>query len=144
MAKAKYTGVFSADGFKRYWWKDRLRSIAIGMLEDAAYRGNVIPGFAEVLRSERGVAAEPSRCIWDGSPGADRVCYLLQGPVKLDHTLSYNVDSRPAVMDQARVSFRAIREHEEFDRELLDPIGRDLLPMIEGLQDRFIDGDSGT
>lgn len=142
MAKAKYAGVFSADGFQGYWWKDRLRSAAIAMLEDAGHRGDVIPAFAETLRSKLGIVIESSRCIWDGSPGADRVCHLLQKPVKLEHTLSYSVDSRPAVMDQARVSFRAIRESEDFMEDLLDPIGRDLLQSIQDCPDPLTAGGS--
>lgn len=132
---AKYTGVFAADEFCRYWWKDRLRAIAISILEEAGSRAGVIPGFAEVLRSDYGIDLTPARCIWDGTDGADQVCYLLEKPVKLEHSLAYYADSRPAVMDQPRVSFRAMREHPDFEPELLDPSDRELCQAIMNLDD---------
>lgn len=135
LQSARYTGIFATDELHRYWWKGRLRSTAIGILLDAGYRGGIIPGFAEVLRTKHGIEVTPSRCNWDRSAYADQVCYLLNQPMKLEHSLAYAADNRPAVMDECRVSFRALRESDDLQVELLDPIGRDLVAAIRALDE---------
>jgi hypothetical protein len=132
---AAYDGLFAMDNCCRYWWKDRLRAAAISTLMESDQRADIIPGFYDILRSGRGLDITPSRCIWDGTAGADHVCYLTSQPVKLENSLAYYADNRPVAMDEPRVSFRAIRESPDFQPELLDPIGRDLLTAIMNLAD---------
>ncbi len=135
LREAKYAGVFTADELCRLWWKDRLRCIGISVVQDGGYRGGIVPAFAEAMREKHGDTIAQSRCNWDDSTGADQVCCLLHEPVQVEHSLAYYADNRPSVMDQARVSFRAIRQSPDFQKELLDPIGRELLPRILALDD---------
>ena len=52
----------------------------------------------------------------------------------IKYSLSYKPDSRPPVMDEARVSFEAIRTSNEVNDELFDPLGKELLPEIRRMQ----------
>jgi hypothetical protein len=80
--------------------------------------------------------------VWDGTEGAEAVCYVLHEPVKLSHSLRYYPDARPSVMDPARVSYRAIYADDSFDEELLDSSGQDMLEQVSALPDPI--ADSGT
>jgi len=68
--------------------------------------------------------------VWDGEPVADAVCYILKEPVKVRNSIRYYPDDRPPVMDEARVSFRAIRESNEFDENLVDEDGRSIVNKL--------------
>ena len=129
MTPAKYTGVFAPTNGR--WWKGRLFEIAQGLAADI--RGPVIRTFTQACKKILGVELLPSVCVWDHRPVADWVCYVLQQPVKIKHSFRYYADNRPSVMDNARVSFRAIRESRQFYPELLDAEGLDRLKEIEGL-----------
>jgi hypothetical protein len=83
-------------------------------------RGPVFLKFNEVFSAEFGEKLAPAICVYDGTPVADWVCYILKKPVKQRNSIPYYPDSRPPVMDQARVSFKAIQESNEFDESLVD------------------------
>jgi hypothetical protein len=118
MKPAKYTGVFGT--FKERWWRDRMFNIAQSLILEQGLQGPVFQKFAEAFAAKFGTVLTPAICIYDGTPIADWVCYILKEPVKQRNSIPYYPDSRPAVMDQARVSFKAIREHNEFDESLVD------------------------
>ena len=46
------------------------------------------------------------------------------------YSLGYKPDLRPEVMDNARVSFEAIRTSNEVDDDLFDPIGQEMIAKI--------------
>ena len=58
------------------------------------------------------------------------LAYILRKPVKIKYSLDYRVDSRPKIMDSARVSFKAIRTSNEVNDELFDPLGQQMLSEI--------------
>lgn len=125
---ASYAGVFAPlDG---RWWKGRLLQIAQEFTRKNGFNGPTNQVFTQAFNKASGVALDPAICIWDHTPIADWVCYLLNEPVKIKHSLRYYPDRRPTVMDSARVSFRAIQESNEFDEELLDAQGLELLEVI--------------
>jgi hypothetical protein len=99
---------------------------------EVGVKGPTKQAFAEAFREKYDLELSPATCVWDRTPIADRVCYILRQPVKLRNSLRYHPDRRPDVMDDARVSFRAIREAEEFNEAYLDPGGLRLLDEILG------------
>lgn len=115
---AKYTGVFGT--FKKRWWRDRLLNIAQSLILKQGLSGPIFQKFARAFEQTQGISLEPAICIYDGTPIADWVCYIYREPVKQRNSIPYYPDSRPAVMDQARVSFKAIRESNDFDESLVD------------------------
>jgi hypothetical protein len=118
MEPAKYTGVFGT--FKERWWRDRMFDIAQSLILEQGLQGPVFQKFAEAFDARFGIALAPAICIYDGTPIADWICYIYRKPVKQRNSIPYYPDSRPAVMDQARVSFKAIQESNEFDESLVD------------------------
>ena len=131
MEPAKYVGVFAPPEGR--WWKGRLFRIAKELAKEEDVDGPPNRAFAEAFRKRFGRELSPAICVWDRTPIADWVCYVLRQPVKIKNSLRYYPDSRPSVMDDARVSFRAIRESNEFYEELLDSEGVKLLKEIESL-----------
>ena len=128
-----YEGVFAP--IEKRWWSDRLLGLAQSLVTEQLGVQKTSNAFSEAYHRKHGSELEPSRCVWDGSPNADQVCYILKEPVKTEHSLRYFPDTRPSVMDSARVSFRAIRESSDFDEELLDSRGRGLVSKIQNLPD---------
>jgi hypothetical protein len=96
-------------------------------------RGPQNQAFAEAFYKKSGKQLTPANCVWDHTPIADWVCFVMKQPVKIKHSLRYYPDNRPSVMDDARVSFRAIQRSTEFDEKLLDSEGLSLLKQIESL-----------
>jgi len=117
-ASAEYTGVFSS--YRRCWWRDRLFGIAQQILLDNGLAGSTPSGFAMAFEGSHQQRLNQAICVYDGTPVADWVCHILQKPVKQANSLPYYPDRRPAVMDQARVSFKAIQEDSRFDERLVD------------------------
>ena len=118
MRLAKYTGVFGT--YKERWWRDRVFSIAQSLIIEQGLRGPVFQKFAEAFKAKFGTDLDPAICIYDETPIADWVCYIYKQPVKQRNSIPYYPDNRPAVMDQARVSFKAIQESDKFDESLVD------------------------
>lgn len=116
---AKYTGVFGT--YKERWWRDRVFNVAQSLILEQGLRGPVFQKFAEAFKPKFGEDLSPAICIYDGTPIADWACYIYKQPVKQRNSIPYYPDSRPAVMDQARVSFKAIQESDKFDESLVDP-----------------------
>jgi hypothetical protein len=119
MEPVKYTGVFST--YRERWWRNRLFGIVQSLMLKHDVRGPVFLKFSEAFSAECGEKLAPAICVHDGTPVADWVCYILKKPVKQRNSIPYYPDSRPQVMDQARVSFKAIQESNEFDESLVDP-----------------------
>jgi len=131
VAPAKYEGVFAPPAGR--WWKRRIFRLARAFAREQEASGPQSRAFGEAFRKKFDKELAPAICVWDHKPIADWVCYILEQPVKIKHSLRYYPDSRPMVMDDARVSYRAIRESNKFDEELLDFEGKRLLKEIEEL-----------
>lgn len=125
--KAKYSGVFTPPEGR--WWKSKLQEIAESIMDEKEIDLLTYEGFP--LAWERtGVKIERSKCVFSGESPAEWVCYILKKPVKIKYSLSYRPDSRPAVMDEARVSFEAIRTSNDVNDDLFEPVGQEMLPEI--------------
>lgn len=127
---ARYEGLFSPPEGR--WWKRRLLRTAGSICTEAGRDGPVRDNLRFAL-GPVGSPLPPPRCVWDGSEGANAICAVLHRPVKTAHSLRYYPDQRPSVMDEARISFRAIQTHDEYDEDLLDSSGRLLVRDIEEL-----------
>ncbi len=127
-AKVKYSGVFAP--VEGRWWKSELRRIAISKMIKKEKELPLHLGFPLALERTRTTQVERSKCIYSDETPADWVCYILNKPVKIKYSLAYRIDSRPKVMDEARVSFKAIKTSNEVNDELFDPLGRDMLKRI--------------
>jgi len=116
---AQYTGPFApSDGA---WWKSRLLERALLFLAKAGQQTTTAHRFCSSWNDGRKTNLRPSRCVVDGSSPAECVCHILQKPVKRSNSLPYRPDNRPRVMDEARVSFKAVRESQEFNETLVAP-----------------------
>lgn len=115
---ARYRGVF--DSHQQYWWRDALFTAVSRLAVRHNLRGSIAQTFGQSFQLETGLTLDPAICVYDGTPIADWVCYILQKPVKQTNSVPYYPEERPPVMDQARVSFRAIEEEERFDEMLVD------------------------
>jgi hypothetical protein len=100
-------------------------------LHDAAFTE-----FAKAWRRKRRAELQQAICNTSGQAPADSVCYILRQPVLRRYSLPYRPDTRPAVMDEARVSFHAIRTDNRYDDRLFPPDARKLLDAIQQGEDR--------
>ena len=133
--EAAYDGIFAPT--KGRWWRRRLTMIAKQLASDVQVSGPVNQAFRLAFHKRHGIDLDPALCIWDGTPVADWVCCLRNEPVKIQHSLRYYPDypdQRSAVMDEARISYRAIYE-DEFDEDLVDPDERELIREIMEMTD---------
>ena len=87
-------------------------------------------GFPLAWERNKEVSIERSKCVYTGESPAEWVCYILKKPVMIKNSLAYYPDSRPSVMDEARVSFKAIRTSNEVNDDLFDPLGQEMLSNI--------------
>jgi hypothetical protein len=127
---ALYNGVLSSP--QSHWWRSRLLNLAQKLLMDTGKVMSGIQGnFAQAFEEVYGIKLDMSKCIVSGTMPAERVCYILKAPVTIRHSIAYFPDDRPVVMDEARVSFIAIREDsEDFFDEYVNESERFLLEEI--------------
>jgi hypothetical protein len=128
-SKAKYKGAFAPVGGR--WWKARLRRTALEFMQKAGKSAVSVHDF-EVTRSEHSTTKlTPSRCLVDGTSPAESVCFIYERPVKRKHSVPYWPDNRPDIMDEARVSFNAVRESGEFDENLVMLDAREIVDELQ-------------
>lgn len=125
---ARYRGIFSGEDPR--WWRGRLFNIAQRLILENKLPGVISEQFREAYRLRFGEALEPAVCVYDQTPTADWVCHILRVPVKQQNSIPYYPDSRPPVMDQARVSFTAVKISDAFDESLVDA---DSYELVESL-----------
>ncbi len=130
--RAKYSGIFSLPEGR--WWKIKLSEIANAKMTKSEASMVIREAFPRLWKRMGKRHIERSKCIYSGGSPADWVCYILKKPVMIKYSLFYKPDSRPSVMDEARVSYKAIRTSNEVNDTLFDPIGRELLPEIRKMK----------
>ncbi len=114
----RYSGVFGS--CKARWWRGRLFHKARELMLRHKTEGRLSDKFRHAFAAEFGEELAPAVCVADGKAAADWVCHILRKPVRQRNSIPYYPDNRPAVMDQARVSFKAVRESDDFDETLAD------------------------
>ncbi len=128
-ARAKYSGIFAPPEGR--WWKSKLLDLAVPKMNQKEGDLPIREGFPSVWERTNKTTIERSKCIFSGEFPAELVCYVLKKPVKIKYSLAYRVDIRPEVMDEERVSFKAIRTTDDFNEDLFDPLGKEMLPEIK-------------
>lgn len=126
--QAIYTGVFREFGER--WWGGRLLGVASNLMAQTELSGPISFNFRLAFSNAKQIQLEPSICTVDGKPTADQICYVLNEPVKRENSILYYPDSRPPIMDAARVSLKAIREKSSFDEDLVDAESYDIVQEL--------------
>ncbi len=127
-SSAQYDGIFSET--ERRWWRSRLFDAAQTVISKAGLSGPANTTFGPAFKKIHESSVKPAVCVSSGAKWADCVCYVLQKPVRREFSLPYHPDDRPAGMDEARVSFKAIRESNRVSDELFDEQNQALLEEI--------------
>jgi hypothetical protein len=125
---AKYDGCFAPSQGR--WWKNRVVSIATEFLMTLGKEGSVNRHFRETFERKSGIKLDPAICNSSDEVPADWVCHVLNEPVKVRYSLTYFPDQRPVIMDEARVSFKAIRESNEVNDDLFGPDAQSIIKEI--------------
>lgn len=126
-----YKGVFAPS--PSYFWKLRLADRARRLLREVELAASPLTHFSEAWskrfpsRKKLGLAV----CNTSRRQRADSVCYLLQEPVLREYSLPYRPDERPAVMEGARISFKAIRTKDDYEEHLFPPDARSVLRAVQ-------------
>src|SRR6266498_2500910 len=100
--------------------------IAIEFVGDLNYADR----FAEVFLRKQGIFLSPSVSIVRNESPADAVCYIYHKPVMFEYTVAYRPDNRPPIMEPARLSFKAMQQSNEFQREFVEGVDEELLRQI--------------
>lgn len=130
LGSSKYTGPFSS--FRERWWRDRLFKAAQSILLEHGTPGPIFQKCTKAFKIHFKEEFHPAVCVYDETPIADWVCYILKKPVKQRNSIPYYPDRRPVVMDQARVSFKAIQESNDFDENLVDSDSLEIVRKLWG------------
>ena len=125
---AEYQGPFAEE--QQRWWRHSLFDIANRLCAATELASGVREGFRVAAVEALGLELAPSEDDETGVSPADTVCYLLGVPVRVETSLPYQPDARPPVMEEARISFRAIRESNDVDETYMDLASRAQLDEI--------------
>ena len=128
---AAYQGPFCEE--HRRWWRHSLFNIANRICAVSDGELGVREAFSLAAGDQLGVVLEPSKDDYSEISPADTVCYLLGVPVRIETSLPYQPDSRPATMEEARISFRAIRETNDVQEAYIDLANRSRIDEIRAL-----------
>lgn len=124
----EYAGVFSDQG--PYWWKDRVLSRALELTTKYSFNGTLNKTFSVAYEKEFGESLRPSVCLVSGEYPADAVCYIYDKPVMVKYSFLYKPDSRPSIMEEARVSLKAIGESNQFEEDFLEQGSEDAIRIL--------------
>ena len=125
---SKYKGPFSEA--QQRWWRHSLFDIANRLFAATERASEVRAGFRLAAGEKLGLELAASRDDETGVSPADTVCYLLGVPVRIETSLPYQPDIRPTIMEEARISFRAIRESNDVDETYISRANHALLDDI--------------
>jgi len=128
---AKYSTIFAPKEGR--WWKSKLQEIAESIMEENERDLIVRKGFPLAWERDHDESIERSKCVFCDKSPAEWVCYILKEPVMIECSLRYNPDSRPSIMDEARVSYKAIRTSNDVKDDKFDPIEYDMLQEIRDM-----------
>ncbi len=125
---AKYSKIFAS--IEGRWWKSRLQEIAESIMDEKERNLIIREGFPLAWDRVHNTKVARSKCVFCGKEPAEWVCYILKKPVMIECSLRYNPDNRPSIMEEARVSYKAIQTTDKVDDNKFDPIEYDMLGDI--------------
>ena len=112
------------------WWKSKLRELVLKKMTKDEAKLPINKGFSILWGRGYFQQLESSKCMVSGEKPADCICFIAKKPVKWNYTISYKPDSRPSVMDEARVSYKVIKETNDVNEIFLDAIGYEIYQDI--------------
>lgn len=133
LSDAAYLGPFSEA--EPYWWRHTLFDIAYGLCLTEDLEVDLREAFPRIASEKLGVELEVTRDVETKIAPADTICYLLGVPVRFESSLPYHPDARPAVMEEARISFRAIRESNDVEETYVEAASRPRIDEIRSSAD---------
>ena len=125
---AKYHGLFN--GTQERWWKHSLLEIASSWSAVEGRELGLREAFRLAIERELDREIEPALDALTSAGLADTVCYFEGIPIRIENSLPYRPDNRPQVMDEPRVSFKAIQERNDVDENHLDLRHREMMIKI--------------
>lgn len=125
---AKYQGPFAEE--QQHWWRHSLFDIANRLCAATEHTSGARDGFRLAAGEKLDLELEVSADAETGVSPADTVCHLLRVPIRIETSLPYQPDARPSVMEEARISFQAIRERNDVDETYINQANRALLDKI--------------
>ncbi len=128
LSPAIYSGPFCEE--LRRWWRHSIFDVANSYCSASDGESSLRGEFRRVASERLGLELEPSTDIETGAFPADTVCHVLGEPVRIETSLPYRPDTRPPVMEESRVSFRAIRESNDVDENYISAANRSKLYEI--------------
>lgn len=128
--QARYEGVFADLTPGGHWWASRLEKIALEFTATTDYADH----FEGIFYRKEGIALQPAKSIVTSDLPGNTVCYVLREPVRFEYSLAYRPDNRPAIMQPARISFKAIQERNDVPTEYIEDADEDYLNSIRKMQ----------
>lgn len=133
-SEAKYSGIFAPSEGR--WWRSKLRETAFSIMDEEQRDLPIREGFPPAWEKTKNMEIEKSKCVFSGEHFPEWVCHVLHKPVMIKYSLAYRADDRPLVMDEARVSYEAIRTANEINDGLFDQLGKEMLEGIRKMKKR--------
>lgn len=124
----KYIGVFSAP--EERWWKSKLIDIAVSRMKNEEISLPLNMGFPKMWARIKKYELDVSKCNSSGITPADYVCCLMKEQTTISNSILYPFDLRPDVMDRSRISFRAIRESNDYNLDFFDLNQKEMIKQI--------------
>lgn len=128
--EAKYKGIFELSEGR--WWKSVLIELASELIADEDSGVALRKAFPVAWDAYIGGSIKRSKCICSGKSPAEDVCCILHEPMMIGCSLAYRADERPPIMDESRISYKAIRITNDYDEDLFSDRGRKILEKILG------------
>jgi len=126
--EAKYRGIFEPRNGR--WWKSVLLELASGLIDDENSGVAIRKAFPLAWDAHIGGSIKRSVCICSEKSPAEDVCCVLREPMMIGCSLAYRADKRPPVMDESRISYKAIRTTNAYDEDLFSDKGKKILEKI--------------
>lgn len=127
---AKYSGIFAP--VEGRWWKSKLIEIAVARMKNEEISLPLNTGFPKMWKRIKKEDLEVSKCNSSDKTPADCVCCLLKEQTTIPCSIIYPSDLRPDVMDKPRISFKAIRETNDYNIDFFDSSQREIIKQIRG------------
>ena len=132
--EARYKGVLAPTEGR--WWKERLNSAVIDLIVEAELgRGSIYEQFGRAFAQVHGRELQLTECVYSKKMPAPCVCYVLKKPVRIEYSLDYIPDNRPRAMDNALVSFEAIRRSDDVIDEYFPLSSRHLAEDVKSWEE---------
>ncbi len=127
-SSAKYGGIFAPPEGR--WWKSKLIELSVARMKNEELSLPLTAGFPRMWKRIKKEDLEISKCNSSDKSPADCVCCLLKEQTTIPFSLLYPSDLRPDVMDKSRISFKAIRQSNDYNLNFFDVSQKEMIKQI--------------